>query len=230
MRTDDILANAERLLDDARYLYDDGRARSAATLVVVALEQLGAFVEAFTHEKYPDVAVSLGLFGHKPNAHAKRQDALAAHVLHCGLAVAGSIACWAFAEQMEGTNLDYEQYEEWRKNRLHDFKENLDEWLVNVRDLMFTDAQRKVMNEHPYMKAANLLLGLARMNRLQQLREFGLYENVETKFSDEAVRQVLELASVVHVMLKQSRHMPMLAAPRFERAPLDAPIGIRNSG
>jgi AbiV family abortive infection protein len=41
----EILVNAERLISDAEHLYADGRSRSAATLLVVALEQMGAFVE-----------------------------------------------------------------------------------------------------------------------------------------------------------------------------------------
>jgi AbiV family abortive infection protein len=40
----DILANAERLISDANFLHENGRSRSAATLIVVALEQLGSYV------------------------------------------------------------------------------------------------------------------------------------------------------------------------------------------
>src|ERR1700738_3077541 len=44
----EILVNAERLISDAEHLFADGRSRSASTLIVVALEQMGAFVEAIT--------------------------------------------------------------------------------------------------------------------------------------------------------------------------------------
>jgi AbiV family abortive infection protein len=40
MVPDDILSNAERLVGDAKFLFSNGRARSASTLIVVALEQL----------------------------------------------------------------------------------------------------------------------------------------------------------------------------------------------
>jgi hypothetical protein len=63
----DILANAERLISDAEHLHAKGRARSASTLIVVALEQLGAFVEALTREKYPDAVVHMGIFGANAN-------------------------------------------------------------------------------------------------------------------------------------------------------------------
>ena len=78
----DLLANAERLISDAKHLLAGNRSRSAATLVVVALEQMGAFVEVFTKEQYPDASVHMGVFGKGANAHAKRQDALAAHVMN----------------------------------------------------------------------------------------------------------------------------------------------------
>jgi AbiV len=65
MTPDDILANAERLITDARHLHDVGRSRSAATLVVVALEQFGSFVEELTKEKFPHAVVHMGIFGRK---------------------------------------------------------------------------------------------------------------------------------------------------------------------
>jgi AbiV family abortive infection protein len=78
----DILTNADRLIADAKYLHEDGRSRSAATLVVVALEQCGSFVEELAKEKFHEPIVHLGIFGKKANEHAKRQDALAAHLLN----------------------------------------------------------------------------------------------------------------------------------------------------
>lgn len=73
----EILANAERLISDAKYLYADGRSRSAATLIVHALEQMGEYVEAITLEKYPNAETLMGLFGQRPDRHATRQDTLA---------------------------------------------------------------------------------------------------------------------------------------------------------
>ena len=63
----DFLVNAERLISDAEHLYADGRSRSAATLIVVALEQMGAFVETLTIEEYPDAKVHMGIFGNSKN-------------------------------------------------------------------------------------------------------------------------------------------------------------------
>jgi AbiV family abortive infection protein len=78
--TNELLLNAERLLFDAQFLFAGGRCRSAATLTVVALEQMGAFVEVLTLKRYPDAEVHMGIFGDRANSHAKRQDALAGHV------------------------------------------------------------------------------------------------------------------------------------------------------
>jgi len=85
MISSDILGNAGRLLSDAQHLHEAGRSRSAATLVVTALEQLGAFVEALTTEKHRGAIAHIGIFGDRPNAHARRQDVLAAHVLNYAL-------------------------------------------------------------------------------------------------------------------------------------------------
>jgi hypothetical protein len=82
--TKEYIANAERLLSDAQHLHEQGRSRSAATLIVV-LEQMGEFVEALTRVSYPDAEVHMGIFGYKANAHAKRQDALAGHVMNYAL-------------------------------------------------------------------------------------------------------------------------------------------------
>ncbi|WP_457488976.1 hypothetical protein, partial [Tardiphaga sp. P5_C10] len=77
-----ILTNAERLISDAEFMHAGKRSRSAATLIVIALEQLGAFVEALTRETYPDAGVHMGIFGDRANAHARRQDALAGHIMN----------------------------------------------------------------------------------------------------------------------------------------------------
>jgi len=166
--------------------------------------------------------VRLGLFGDKPNAHARRQDALVAHVYHiAGGAAMNYLARWIFAEETAGSKFDFEQFEEWWNNNPELDVEKFYEWLGDGRKFKFSDAQMKVVNEHPWIKAGNSLLDLARKNRLQQLREFGLYENVGAKFSDEVIGQVLELSAAVHVLLKQSRHMPMPAAPTIELIPRD---------
>ena len=83
--SNEILVNADRLISDAAHLHAAGRCRSAATLIVAALEQMGAFVEAITFETYPTAQVHMGIFGKRANSHAKRQDALAGHVMNFAL-------------------------------------------------------------------------------------------------------------------------------------------------
>lgn len=43
---------------------------------------MAQFVEALTKASYPNAEVHMGIFGAKANAHAKRQDALAGHVMN----------------------------------------------------------------------------------------------------------------------------------------------------
>jgi hypothetical protein len=199
MTPDDILANAERLISDARHLFDGGRSRSAATLIVVALEQFGAFVEAFTRDKYPDVSVQMGLFGDKANAHAKRQDALVSYLLWYSIGTASAyVAHQTFIEQTGGG--DDEKFREWFRTR---------------RFFGLTAAQAEVLNDHPFTKTANLLLDLARTKRLQHLREFGLYETVETRFCDADIAQALELAETIRQILALSQRVAMPAPPVF---------------
>lgn len=200
MTPDDILANADRLISDARYLYNDRRSRSAATLIVVALEQFGAFVEALTLEKYPGANVHMGLFGDKANAHAKRQDALASHIL--GYVNGVMTQQFLFEIFLKKTGCcDCEKFMQW----LFD----------GPKPISFSDEQLQRMYGSVEMKSADLLLKFVRSNRLKQLREFGLYEHVDVGFTDGAVGQVLELAENIQQILTKSRHLPLPAAPQI---------------
>jgi AbiV family abortive infection protein len=200
MTPDDILTNADRLISDARYLYDGGRIRSAATLIVVALEQFGAFVEALTLEKYPGASVHMGLFGDKANAHAKRQDALASHVMGYVITVMTRQFLFEIFFKKTGCG-DFEKFTQW----LFD----------GSKPIPFTDDQLQRMYGSVEMKSADLLLKFVRSNRLKQLREFGLYEHVDVGFSDTAVGQVLELAESIQQILAKSRHVLLPAAPQI---------------
>ena len=77
------------------------------------------------------------------------------------------------------------------------------------KPIEFTAAQKQRMRDNADFKAANLLLSMARDRRLKQLREFGLYENVEYMFSDAAVGQTLDLAERIQRILVKSRDFPL---------------------
>ena len=47
---------------------------------------MGAFVEALMVETHLNATAYMGLFGKKPNSHAKRQDVLAGHVMNFAFA------------------------------------------------------------------------------------------------------------------------------------------------
>src|SRR5690349_21455105 len=104
----EYLINAERLISDAEYLYVAGRARSAATLIVVALEELGAFVEALTLEVYPGAETRMGLFTERNRRHANRQDTLAGHVFNFAEGkFAGELVVQAYVVERVALNPDY---------------------------------------------------------------------------------------------------------------------------
>ncbi|HEX3441191.1 MAG TPA: hypothetical protein VHT93_12665 [Pseudolabrys sp.] len=209
MTSDDILANAERLIADARHLHDVGRSRSAATLVVVALEQFGSFVEELTKEKFPDAVVHMGIFGDKANAHAKRQDALAGHVYNF---VLGELS----------TQFMFEIF--YHKTRCGDHEKFM-QWLVNAAaPLAFSDKQKERMKSSKEMQSASLLMHFVREGRLKHLREYGLYENSELRFSPAAIQQVIELAEMVREILVRSRNV--LVPEPMSLAGVNMPPGI----
>jgi hypothetical protein len=186
----EILANAERLISDAEHLHAQGRARSAATLIVVALEQLGAFVEALTREKYPDAVVHMGIFGANANAHAKRQDALAAHVMNFAF---GQFAVETLSERFVQEGRDGEEFTS---------------WLIRTQPYLLSEKQKLEQRQCPEIAAAHVLMHLVRTNRLKDLREFGLYENTDKKFTDDEIRQTIGLTSRVRQILSKSWVVP----------------------
>ena len=192
----ELLLNAERLLSDAQFLFAGGRCRSAATLTVVALEQMGAFVEALTLQKYPDAEVHMGIFGDRANSHAKRQDALAGHVFNYaqGQFLGRVFAQTYFSEHGLAANPD--GLMPWLLSRS---KENF---------LTLTDKQQQEERECPDIATGHLLMHLTRTNRLKDLREYGLYEHVRQTFSDAAIGQIIELAAKVRAILAKSHAIP----------------------
>jgi AbiV family abortive infection protein len=204
----DLLTNAERLISDAEFLFKHGRVRSAATLVVVALEQMGAFVETSTKAEYPDAVVHMDIFGKNANAHAKRQDALAAHVMSFAL---GSFAIKIGTEDFiltHGRAASDDEFIEWMTKR--------------HRKGGFTEKQKQEMREYPDLVVANTLLQALRINRLQQLREYGLYEDANKQFSDTAVAQVIDLAAKVREILTRS----FMAPDVIQIAGINMPEGL----
>jgi hypothetical protein len=193
-RSSDILSNAERLSSDAAYLHAAGRSRSAATLIVVALEQLGAFVEALTKETYPEAVAHIGIFGDRANAHAERQDALAAHLLNFVLGEQTSICLWEkYLEETKDTDLDPERFLK---------------WLLAKPSIEFDPAQKERTRKNPDVVAANTLMHVVSTNRLRHLREYGLYENATLKFSDTFVGNIIELTAQARVILARAPVLP----------------------
>ncbi|MTV12501.1 MULTISPECIES: hypothetical protein [Bradyrhizobium] len=180
------LANAERLLSDAECLHTAGRSRSASTLIVVALEQMGEFVEALTRQTYPDADVHMGIFGAKANAHAKRQDALAGHVMN--------YAFGAYAGRIMAKRLAVDGVAE----------ENVVEYMLRTQPHHFTDEEQALQGSCPDIEAAQRLMHYVRSNMLRDLREFGLYENNNRTFSTDEIAHMLELASRVRGILRRS--------------------------
>jgi hypothetical protein len=187
----DFLANAERLISDAKHMHEGGRSRSAATLIVVAIEQLGAFVEALTKETYPDADVHMGIFGENANAHAKRQDALASHIMNYAF---GQYVLTVMSKRfaLEGGTSE----------------EEFLSWLIRTAPHDFSDEEEQEQRECPNIAAANLLMRVVRTNQLKELREYGLYENTNKRFSEAAVKQTIELAAKVREMLAMSWVVP----------------------
>jgi hypothetical protein len=209
MMPDRILANAERLIADARYLYGAGRGRSAATLIVVALEQFGSFIEELTKERYPNTTVHMGIFGDDANAHARRQDALAGHVLNY---ILGQFFISFLAETF------------YKKTGCGD-AEKFMQWSVKAAAPMdFTEEQKQRMKDSEEMKSASLLMQLVRDNRLKEIREFGFYENSKRRFSLAAIQQVMELAESVQKILVESRKA--VVPHPMEMAGINMPEGI----
>lgn len=201
------LSNAERLFSDAEFLLANGRSRSAATLIVVGLEQLGANVEARTLQEYPDAEIYMGLFD-KRNSHAKRQDALAGHVLNSAIARFWSkILVGAYAAE-HGALDDDQQFMNWLSSGNKSFELSVE--------------QQEEWANCPELAAAHRLLHLTRTGALKALREYGLYEDGKRQFSDAEIKLVLDLASKVRAILARSIVFP--EAPKM--AGVNMPHGV----
>lgn len=132
----------------------------------------------------------MGVFGKRANAHGKRQDALASHVLNWKTWELTQGFCWEIFIKRTGCG---------------DAKQFL-QWLQSAVPLEFTAEQKQRMKDDHELKTAGLLMKLTKENRLKELREFGLYENANFRFSDAAILQVLDLADTVRQVLLKSRN------------------------
>jgi hypothetical protein len=200
------LTNAERLLSDAEYLHGQERTRTAATLIVSALEQMGEFVEALTKVSYPGAEVHMGIFGDKANAHAKRQDALAGHVMN-----------YAFSAFFIRT-MAKRYAVECPKSPAEDFVG----WLIRTQHQALNEAEMADQKSCPDIKAAHILMHFVRSNILKDLREYGLYENNNRTFSNEEIEQTMVLASQVRAMLEKS----WVTSEPFKLAGVNMPEGL----
>jgi hypothetical protein len=207
-KSGDILSNAERLISDATHMHAEGRSRSAATLIVVALEQLGAFVEALTRETYPEAVLHIGIFGDRANAHAKRQDALGAHVLNYVMGLETARCLWEeYFEKTRSNDADLDTFLKWLRTR---------------RPIEFSAAQQERQRNNPDIVAANALMRAVSTHRSQHLREYGLYENVARTFSDASVGEIIELAARVREILSRAPVLP----ETMQIAGINMPTGL----
>jgi hypothetical protein len=158
MSPDSILENADRLISDARFMHEAGRSRSAATLIVAALEQMGSYVEELTRAKYPDAVVHMGIFGDSVNAHGRRQDALAGHVVSVAMGDLTTDFLWEiFLDKTHGC-CDREKFLQ---------------WLQKSVPIEFRPEQKQRMKDSPELKAASFLMHLVRQDHLKKLRNTG---------------------------------------------------------
>ncbi|MBB4392575.1 AbiV family abortive infection protein [Bradyrhizobium sp. ERR14] len=202
----ELLANAERLISDATHLCEHGRTRSAATLIVVALEQMGAFVEILTRRTYPNADVQMGLFGSKSNSHARRQDVLAGHVFNFAMAQFAA-RCLSEGYIAEHGSMN---------------AANFIPWLLQLKNYSLTEKQQEAQGRCPDLATAHLLLHLTRTNFLKHLREYGLYEDVERTFSEAEIAETIELGAKVRVILERSHVVP--EPPKI--AGINMPMGL----
>jgi hypothetical protein len=198
----DYLINARRLISDAEYLCAGGRARSAATLTVVALEQFGAFVEALTLETYPGAKTRMGLFLERNQRHSSRQDILAGHVFNFAESTfTGNLLVQAYIAQHVALDFDYlKRVAEGGAIDLDDFMQ----WVASRPHIELNEKQKHERRENPDIATAHKLLHLTRSGFLKDLREYGLYEDAKRSFSETEIKETLELASNVSAILARS--------------------------
>jgi hypothetical protein len=209
MTPENILNNADRLISDARFMHASGRSRSAATLITVALEQMGSYIEELTHQKHPDAVLYMGIFGKRANAHCRRQDALAGHVLNMAL---GDLT----------TEFMWEQFIE--RTRGCGDSQKLIQWMLHSVPIEFKEPQKQRMKDSPELKAASLLMHLVRQDHLKKLREYGLYSDSKFRFTAEMIETALQLAETVRNMLQRS---PQLVVPEpMQLAGVNMPEGL----
>ena len=192
----ELLLNAERLLSDAPVSFRGWSVPVAVTLTVVALEQMGAFVEVLTLEKYPDAEVHMGIFGD-----------------------GGERSCKA-ARHFSGTrSLTTHRASSWREfSRRPIFRNTVGQILTasclgycrgaKQNSVTLTDKQQQEQRECPDIATGHLLMHLTRTNRLKDLREYGLYQHVRQTFSDAEIGQIIELAAKVRAILAKSDVVP----------------------
>src|SRR5262249_59985978 len=101
----------------------------------------------------------------------------------------GDQFCWEIFFEKTGCG-DANQFLQWRKT---------------AGPIEFKEEQKERMRKDRELQMAGLLMRFAKENRLKNLREYGLYANSKIRFSDNAIKQVIELADVVRQILQKSR-------------------------
>jgi hypothetical protein len=99
------------------------------------------------------------------------------------------------------------------------------QWLLNAAaPLAFSDEQKERMKSSKEIQSASFLMHFVREGQLRHLREFGLYENSELRFSPAAIQQVIEIAETVREILVRSRNV--IVPEPISLAGVNMPAGI----
>jgi hypothetical protein len=130
----------------------------------------------------------MGLFGEKPVAHARRQDVLVGHVLNYAMCqFMMKVFVQNYVAENRTANLD-----------------NLLTWISKKGQLDLTDEQQQAQREDRDIAIAHHLMRVTRSNALKELREYGFYENTNRTFSDDEIKETIELAVKVRAILTKS--------------------------
>lgn len=179
---DDILENAGRLISDARFLQKAGRLRTAGSLAAIGMEQLGAFIEAIAAEKNPDAIIRTGLFGHQPNAHARRQDTLATQI---SVYLCAKITFQRLAEHWmkDATDVTPEGFMDWLKD-----PSPKPEVQLSTGDTDFVDNVRHLIES----------------GRLKEIREHGFYNDATLQgILDNEIVELVSIAEELHSVVSR---------------------------
>jgi hypothetical protein len=190
---EDIFENARRLISDARFLQEAGRIRSAGSLAAIGIEQLGAFIEAVAVENNPDAIIRLGLFGDRPNAHARRQDTLASQIsayLYSKIALQRLVEHW----MKDANDVTPKAFMDWLEGPLP------------KPDMQF------LPGETDFVDKVHHLIG---SGRLKEIREHGFYNDATLQgILDNEISELVSTAEELHSLVSKGASLFPFAVVR----------------